>query len=230
MTFDSWSSLDSESRSELVACGLPIQVSYRNCGEQYSIFKTVKILAFVAICLLLPFGAVGQVESTPPKTIKLAEPTLAEELTTAEVEPRLGLFSMKIRFARANFRKPTPLAFEYSWNYFREANVLVNFSLVGDSFLSQTSAEQRKQKAIELVEASIREQKAEVVSKSDITVGTELGKQFNLALNGKTIILRTFADKTSWYLLGVELKNGADVALAEKLLNSFEFKKADATK
>lgn len=198
-------------------------------GEKYSMSITVKTLAFVAICLFLPCGAVGQVKSTPPRTIKLAEPTLAEELTTAEVEPRLGLFSMNIRFVRANFNKPTPLAFEYSWNYFREANVLVNFSLAGDSFFSQTSAEQRKQKAIELVVASIREQKAEVVSESDITVGTELGKQFNLALNGKTIIVRTFADKNTWYLLGVELKNGSDVALAEKLLNSFNFSKANAS-
>ncbi|HMU34626.1 MAG TPA: hypothetical protein PKC89_12260 [Pyrinomonadaceae bacterium] len=193
-------------------------------------WKSMKLLFIILGLFLMVYGVLGQEPSAPSNTARLSVPTLAEEVKKAELEPRVGLFLMNIRFMRARFSQPTPLAYQYSWDYFKEAKVLVNFSLAEDGFFSKTSAVDRKQKAIELVEPSIRDQNAKVTSATDITVSGELGKQFNLDINGRTVILRTFADKSTWYLLIVELKDGDEMQLAEMLLNSFEFKKADASK
>jgi len=176
-------------------------------------------------CFLLGFvsAACGQSPQSTPKIAALNKPTLEEEVKTKEREPRKGLFEMNIRFERAKYSQSTPLANQYLWEYFKEADVVVNFSETAGLFFSSTSAEERKRKSIELVEATITERKSEKISEKDITVGSELGKQYTLILNGKTTFLRTFADKDTWYLILVQPKVSDTEQLIERLFDSFAF-------
>jgi len=183
---------------------------------------SVKLFVLASPLLLVSVGW----SQTPPSSsniLTLRVPTLEEELTKSDGEPRKGLFKMNLRFIRAKYSRPTPLAHQYLWQYFKEADVVVNFSETANGYFSPTSAEERKKKAVELLEATIREKQAEKLAEKDISIGSELGKEYKLLLNGKITFARTFAHRNIWYLLLAQPKIDKAEALIERMFSSFEF-------
>ena len=100
---------------------------------------TISAKVFLIASLLL-FVSVGMGQSTASSSdvLTLRVPTLQEELARSDQEPRKGLFKMSLRFIRAKYARPTPLAHQYLWQYFKEADVVVNFSETASGFFSKS--------------------------------------------------------------------------------------------
>lgn len=153
---------------------------------------------------------------------------LEQELVRSEIEPRLKWFEMNLRFLRAKYSKTArqnTIEHQYLWDYFPEAVITVQFVEYPAGFFPQTSADERKKKAGELLDLTLSKVTAVKISGKDIEVGDLLLKQVEFTLNGQKHVARTFADGDVWFVLYAQPRNDGTGALIEKLFDSFKFVK-----
>lgn len=166
----------------------------------------------------------------PPADVFTVKRTvlLEQELVRSEIEPRSKRFEMNLRFVRAKYSK-TPLQngieHRYLWDYFPEAVITVQFVEYPVGFFSQTSANERKKKADELLDLTLSKAAAVKVSGKDMKVGDLLVRQVEFSMNGQKHVARVFADGNVWYALYAQPRNDEAGSLIEKLFNSFQFVK-----
>ncbi|MEQ1607086.1 MAG: hypothetical protein ABL999_19650 [Pyrinomonadaceae bacterium] len=190
----------------------------------------------------LIFGLVLNVASqvpnpTPPspvkidgrevKELRLTMPSLADEVRTSEVEPRQGQFRINLRFLRARYSRPkigNNTYDQYEWDYFSEANVVVKSVPTAINAYSMTSAADRRgQLAKEIAESVALQPNIKITAERDVAVGDELGKEYDLTINGKSVTQRVFVHNGIYYAIIVEAKKSDARPQIEKLLKSFEF-------
>lgn len=161
------------------------------------------------------------------EVIRLTMPNLADEVGTSEVEPRQGQFRINLRFLRARYSRPkigNNTYDQYEWSYFSEANVVVQSVPTAINAYSMTSAaDRRRQLAKEISESVALQPEIKVTAERDVAVGEELGKEYDLTINGKSVTQRVFVHNGIYYAIIVEAKKSDARPQIEKLLKSFEF-------
>ena len=163
-------------------------------------------------------------EAVPERgLLKLTMPRLKDELVKAEIEPRSKQFQMNLRFMRAKYSRPGHEGQQYDWSYFPEAVIAVAFYQYSAGHFSSMSAEESRTQVWKIFESDLERVSARKVSEKDIKIGSVLGKEVEVSLQGKMMKVRTFAYRDVRYVLIAQPKTDDANALIQKLFDSFEF-------
>lgn len=217
----------------------PLPSGVRKVSRVYynSLMYRLQLLP-LGLILALAVNVVSQTPNSTPlppmkingkevKELKLTMPSLADELGTSEVEPRHGQFRMNLRFLRARYSRPENAGNtfdQYVWNYFPEATVIVKFAPTPMGAYSLTSAADRRARLATETRASMASlTHIKITAERDVSVGHELGKEYELTSSGSSLTMRVFVHNGIFYSIIVEAKKPEARPQIEKLLKSFEF-------
>lgn len=190
----------------------------------------MKHLVLIAVVIFFSLTVVAQKPSSSPvpKEVRLSIPALKDELSTSEVEPRLGKFRMNARFIRARFSTPTgpdgASVRMYVWDYYPEATVLLKFFQVPAGTFPKTEPELQRVMN-NLLDGSVKTdlKSAELLSAKDIKVDGEIGREARVIYKGRPTTVRGWSRDDIWYLmLAISKKDDAQPVI-EKLFSSFQF-------
>jgi hypothetical protein len=170
-----------------------------------------------------PTPSSKKTNETRPGELKLSFPSLKDELVSSEVEPRTKQFRINLRFLRANYSPQAQIGHQYDWGYFPEALITIQLFQYPAGKFSSATPEEAKTQIIKLFEADLERTGARKLNERDVKVGPALGKEFEVLMQGNTLIVRTFTFRDMRYLLIAQAKTSDAGPLIQKAFDSFDF-------
>lgn len=195
------------------------------------IYAMRKIFIPSFLIVVATLQTTAQKPTPTPDVTRLGElkltSSLKDELSRSEIEPRSKRFKMSAHFLRAQYNRQVaanPVGHQYIWGTYTEGFLMLQFFEYPAGTLPK-SPDALKQNAIKRYNVGMGKASSKTLSEKDVKIGDALGKQFEIIVQGRKAIVRTFAYDDVWYALtAIPVPYDAGPTI-EKFFDSFQFVK-----